>query len=104
MTHHTHIKAGLVLALAGGALMASGCGESEPEAAKANAHPDKVGYTRFLMRDGELPGFRRVESVVTEDAETYAENARLTKPELRRMRNAGMGLATFQPTEGPNSR
>ena len=104
MTRHKHIKAGLLVALAGGALMASGCGESAPEAAKANAHPDKVDYTRLLMRDGEQPGFRRVGSVVTEDAATYAENARLTKPELRRMRNAGMGLATFQPTEGPNSR
>jgi hypothetical protein len=104
MTHHKHIKTGLVVALAGGALMASGCGESAPEAARAAAHPGKVDYTRFLMRDGEQPGFRRVESVVTEDAETYAENARLTKAELGRMRNAGMGLATYQATEGPDSR
>jgi hypothetical protein len=104
MTHHKHIKAGLVVALAGGALVASGCGESSPEAAKATARTDKVDYTRFLMRDGEQPGFRRVESVVTEDAETFAEHAGLTKAERRRMRSAGMGPATYQPTEGPNSR
>ena len=104
MTHHKHIKAGLVVALAGGAFMASGCGESAPGAAKATARPDKVDYTRFLMRDGEQPGYRRVESVLTEDAETFAEHARLTKAELSRMRSAGMGPATYQPTEGPNSR
>ena len=46
--------------------MASGCGESTPEAAKVTARPDKVDHTRFLMRDGEQPGFRRVESVRTE--------------------------------------
>jgi hypothetical protein len=104
MTHHKHITAGLVVALAGGALMASGCGESAPEAAKATARPDKVDFTRFLLHDGEQPGVRRVESVLTEDAETFAENARLTKAELSRMRSAGMGLGTYQPTEGPNSR
>jgi hypothetical protein len=104
MTHHKHIKAGLVVALAGGAVMASGCGESTPEAAKTTARPDKVDFAQFLMRDGEQPGFRRVESVVTEDAETFAENSRLTKVELNRMRSAGMGPGTYQPTEGPNSR
>ena len=63
-----------------------------------------MDYTRFLMRDGEQPGYRRVESVLTEDAETFAEHARLTKAELSRMRSAGMGPATYQPTEGPDSR
>ena len=104
MTHHKNIKAGLVVALAGGALIASGCGEYAPEAAKSAARPDKVDYTRFLMRDGEQPGFRRVESVFTEDAGTFAEKAALTKAELSRMRSAGMGPATYQPIEGPNSR
>jgi hypothetical protein len=104
MTHHKHFKAGLALALAGGAFMASGCGESAPEAAKATARPEKVDFTRFLMRNGEQPGFRRVESVVTEGAETFAENSRLTKVELSRMRSAGMGPGTYQPTEGPNTR
>ena len=101
MSHHKHIKAGLMVALAGGAFMASGCGESAPEAAKTAARPDKVNFTRFLMRDGEQPGFRRIESVLTEDAETFAEKAGLTKAELSAMRSAGMGRATFQPTEGP---
>jgi hypothetical protein len=104
MIPHRHIKAGLALALAGGAFMASGCGESTPEAAKTTARPDKVDFTRFLLRNGEQPGFRRVESVVTEDAETFAENSRLTKVELSRMRSAGMGPGAYQPTEGPNSR
>jgi hypothetical protein len=103
MTHHTHIKAGLVVALAGGAFMASGCGQSAPEAAKATGRSDKVDYTRFLLRDGEQPGFRRVDSVRTESAEAFAEHARLTKAERSRMRGAGMGLATFQPTEGPSA-
>ena len=104
MTHHRHIKAGLVVALAGAAFMASGCGESPPEAAEANARPDKVDSTRFLMRDGEQPGSRRVDSIIREDAETYAENAGLTKAELSRMRSAGMGPGAYQPTAGPNSR
>lgn len=104
MTPRKHIRAGLVVALTGGAFVASGCGGSAPEAAKTTARQDKVDYTRFLMRDGEQPGFRRVENVVTEDAETFAENAGLTKAELSRMRSAGMGLGTYQPTEGPNSR
>ena len=104
MTDHKHFKAGLALALAGGTFMASGCGESAPEAAKTSARPEKVDFTRFLMRNGEQPGFRRVESVVTEDAETFAENSRLTKVESSRMRSAGMGRGTYQPTEGPNAR
>lgn len=102
MSLSTHIKAGLVVALAGGACMASGCGDdSTPEAAATSARPEKVDYTRFLMRDGEEPGYRRVESVQTEDAETFAQHAGLTQAEQRRMRSAGMGLATYQPTEGP---
>ena len=103
MTPHRHIKAGLVIALAGGAFVAGGCGETAP-AAKTAARPEKVDYTRFLLRDGEQPGFRRVETVVTEEAETFAENAGLTKAELSRMRRAGMGSGKYQPTEGPNSR
>jgi len=103
MTHHEHLRAGLVVALAGGALMAGGCGETAP-AAKTAARPDKVDYTRFLLRDGEQPGFRRVENVLTDGAEMFAEKAGLTKAELSRMRSAGMGPATYQPTEGPNSR
>jgi len=103
MTHHEHIRAGLVVALAGGALMAGGCGETAP-AAKTAARPDKVDYTRFLLRDGEQPGFRRVENVLTDPAETFADKAGLAKAELSRMRSAGMGPATYQPTEGPNSR
>jgi len=103
MTHHEHIRAGLVVALAGGALMAGGCGETAP-AAKTAARPEKVDYTRFLLRDGEQPGFRRVESILTDEAETFAEKAGLTNAELRRMRSAGMGPATYQPTEGPDSR
>jgi hypothetical protein len=103
MTRHTPIKAGLVVALAGGAFMAGGCGESAP-AAKTTARPDKANYTRFLLRDGEQPGFRPVESVLTDDAETFAEKAGLTKAELGRMRRAGMGPAIYQSTEGPNSR
>ena len=104
MTRHQHIKAGLVVALVGGAFMASGCGASAPKAAKATARPDKMDYTRFLLRNGEQPGYRRVESVFTEDAETFAEKAGLTRAERSRMRSAGMGTATYQPTEGPDSR
>ena len=104
MTRHQHIKAGLMVALAGGAFMTSGCGDTAPNAAKATARSDKVDYTRFLMRNGEQPGYRRVGTVLTEDAETFAVHARLTKAELGRMRSTGMGAATYQPTEGPNSR
>ena len=104
MAHHKHIKAGVAVALAGGALLASGCGESPPPQAAKVAQTDTVDYTRFLMRDGEQPGFRRAESVVTEEADTFAENAGLTKAELSRMRSAGMGVGTYQPTEGPKSR
>ena len=104
MTHHKHIKAGLVVALAGGAVMASGCGESTPEAAKTAARPDKVDVARFLMRDGEQPGFRRIESVRTESAEAFAQTRSASRRQSgAEVRSAGMGLATFQPTEGPNT-
>jgi hypothetical protein len=103
MPRHKQIKAGLVVALAGGAFTAGGCGETAP-AAKTTGRPDTANYARFLLRDGEQPGFRRVGNVLTDDAEAFAEKARLTKAELSRMRGAGMGPATYQPTEGPNSR
>ena len=103
MNNHT-IKRGLVVALAPVAFMASGCGESAPNAAKATARPEKMDVTRFLLRNGEQPGYRRVETVFTEDAETFAEKAGLTKAERSRMRSAGMGTATYQPTEVPDSR
>jgi hypothetical protein len=103
MTHHKHIKAGVVVALAGGAVIASGCGESAPEATKTVARPDKVDFARFLMRDGEQPGFRRIETIRTESAEAFAQNAPLTKAERREVRSTGMGPSTFQPTEGPNT-
>ncbi len=103
MNNHT-IKRGLVVALAPIAFMGSGCGESTPEAAKTTARPDKVDFTRFLMRDGEQPGFRRIETVQTEPAAAFAEHAALTAAEKRRLRSDGMGLATFQPTEGPDTR
>lgn len=105
MTHHKHIKAGLVVALAGGALMASSCGESAPQAAKTAAQPDKVDFTRFLMRDGEQPGFRRVESARTESVATFVQNTpQLTEADKSRIRTDGMGPGTFQPIEGPNTR
>ena len=103
MNNHT-IKRGLVGALAPIAFLGTGCGESTPEAAKTTARPDKVDFTRFLMRDGEQPGFRRVESVQTEPAATFAANAPLTDADKRRLRSDGMGPATFQPTEGPSTR
>jgi hypothetical protein len=105
MTHHNHIKAGLVAALAGGAFMATGCGESTPEAADTAARSTKVDVTQFLMRDGEQPGFRRVERVRTDSAETFVQNTpQLTEADKARIRSDGMGPLTFQPTEGPNTR
>ena len=105
MTHHKHIRAGLVVALAGGAFMAGGCGSSTPEATKTAARSEKVDLTRFLMRDGEQPGFRRVESAITESAETFLQKSpQLTEADKRRVRSDGMGPGTFQPTEGPDTR
>ena len=103
MTHHQHIKAGLVVALAAGTFMAGGCGQTASKSETA-ARSGEVDYTRFLLRDGEQPGVRRVESVVEEDAEAFAQHAGLTKAELSLMHSAGMGPATYQPTEGPGSR
>ena len=54
--------------------------------------------------DAKSADLRRVESVVTDDPETFAANSRLTKVELGRMRRAGMGPDIYQPTEGPNTR
>ena len=109
MNEHTinSLRSGVVVALAGVALMAGSCGESDDEssaAARPAERPRQFDLEPFLMRNGEQPGVRRVESVLTEDAETFAVKAGLRKAELSRMRSAGMGPATYQPTEGRNSR
>ena len=104
MTHHKHIKAGLVVALAGGAVMASGCGESTPEAAKDGRAAGQGGLRA-------VPDARRRAARLPSHRERFARSpprrSRSTLPSRRQsgaeVRSAGMGLATFQPTEGPNT-
>ena len=102
MTNHKHITAGLAVALAGGALMASACGQGTPEATKAAARPAKLDLTRFLLLDGEQPGFRRIERVQTESAAQFTGN--VPPAEAKGLRADGIVSLTFQPTEGPDAR
>jgi hypothetical protein len=111
MTHHKHIKAGLIVALAGGAFMASGCGDSAPEAAKTTARPDKVDLTRFLMRNDEEPGFHpgalagampRSRATIT-GVDAFVKEMHLAPADARRLRTEGFISFTVEPIRGPRT-
>jgi hypothetical protein len=58
----------------------------------------------LLMRDGEEPGFRRVERVVTEvGVAAFAETNRLSAADVRRLRRDGFVSITVQPIDSPDA-
>ncbi len=104
MTTRTHslLLTGLLLA----ATAAAGCGSDDKPAAKtASERPAKVDLAQFLMRDDEQPGFRRVESIITETGvATFAKTNSLPPADARRLRRDGFISITVQPIDGPGTR
>jgi hypothetical protein len=97
--HHSQLLAGLVFAAMG----AAGCGsDSKPAANTASERPATVDLESFLMRNGEQPGFRRVERAGTESFDAFVKS--VTPAEARELRSAGFISITFQPIEGPGTR
>ena len=97
--HHTQLLAGLIVAAMAGA----GCGsDSEPASKTASKRPATVDLDTFLMRNGEEPGFRRVDRGGTDSFDAFAKN--VTREEERALRRAGFISITFQPIEGRGAR
>jgi hypothetical protein len=53
------------------------------------------------MRDGEQPGFRRVERAETDSFDEFVEM--VTSAEARELRRGGFISITSQPIEGPRA-
>jgi hypothetical protein len=104
----------LALALAGAAIAMSACGDSANDDAAGAAVPaaTRVADTsepppldQFLMRDGEQPGFRRVESAQTETGidEFLSKGPPMKPADERLLRRSGQLSTTYQPTSGPKT-
>ena len=102
MRRINRLTVGLVVALL---LICSACGDdgddesAAPEAANGNARPAARDLDRFLMRNGEEPGFRPdgdAFTVVGVDA--FAEHARLSRAEVQQLRENGFISFTARRT------
>jgi hypothetical protein len=87
------LAVGLVVALL---LIGSGCGgdgddeSAAPEAANGNARSGAQELDRFLMRNGEEPGFRSDGDALTVvGVNAFAEHARLSRAEMQQLRENG---------------
>lgn len=90
----------LTLVLA--ATVATGCGsDGEPAPRTTSERPAEVNLESFLMRNGEQPGFRRVERAGTESFDAFVRM--VTPAEARELRRAGFISITFQRIEGPRA-
>jgi hypothetical protein len=62
------------------------------------AQPAKADLERFLLRDGEEPGFKRIAAPRTETGvEAFVQGGDVPDDEARRLRRAGFIAFTFQP-------
>ena len=102
MRRINRLTAGVVVALL---LIGSACGDdgddesATPQATNGNARPDAQDLERFLMRNGEEPGFRPdgdAFTVVGVDA--FAEQARLSRAEVQQLRENGFISFTARRT------
>jgi hypothetical protein len=97
-----------VIALAGLACaFATGCGDdSTPAATKAKSRPAKIDLEPFLLRDGEEPGFKRIESPRTDTGvEAFVQAGDVPDDAAGRLRRAGFVSLVYQPVvvEGGNA-
>ena len=74
----------------------------EPTATTAaesdEAQPAKVNLERFLLRDGEEPGFKRIAAPRTDTGvEAFVQGGDVPDDEAQRLRRAGFIAFTFQP-------
>ena len=94
--HHSQLLAGLAVA----AMAAAGCGsDSEPAAKITSERPATVDLESLLIRNGEQPGFRRVDRAGTDSFDEFVKS--VTPAEARQLRRAGFISITFQRIEGP---
>lgn len=99
-----------VVALATLVISIAACGDdgddetTAPEAANGNARAGAGNLDRFLMRDGEEPGFRPVGSVDTiMGVEAFVEDLGLTQADARRLRGEGFISFVVQHIRGPRA-
>jgi hypothetical protein len=95
----------------------AGCGGDDgdetraDEAANGNARSGARDLDRFLMREGEQPGFRREArpGVVPRSRGTitgvkaFVKDMHLAPADARRLRSEGFISLTFRPTRGPRT-
>lgn len=99
MDHRNHVLSLAGLLVAAG--LAAGCGSDSKPAAKTASEPAaKADLESFLMRNGEEPGFRRVEQPQTITGVEELGSAGFTPADARRLRGYGFVATAFQPTEG----
>jgi hypothetical protein len=105
------------VALATLAIGIAACGDDDgdettaPEAANGNARAGAENLDRFLMREGEEPGFRpgarpdalpRSRGTIT-GVEAFVKDMPLAPADARRLRSEGFISYTFQPLSGPRT-
>jgi hypothetical protein len=67
-------------------------------AASGEEQPAQVNLERFLLRDGEEPGFKQIAAPRTESGvEAFVQGGDVPDDEARRLRRAGFLAFTFQP-------
>lgn len=96
-----------LIALAGVACaFAAGCGDDSTsdatkatsQPAKAKSQPAKTDLERFLLQDGEEPGFKRIGAPRTETGvEAFVQGGDVPDDAAQRLRRAGFIAFTYQP-------
>ena len=97
------VKTPLIALAALACAFAGGCGgDATRDVAQAEPPPAKVNVERFLMQDGEEPGFETSDGALT-DYGAKALAGGFSPDEVQRLRRAGLISLTFQPLSGPRS-
>src|SRR5687767_7726447 len=90
----------------GGTTAASDTERTATAAKSDEAQPAKVDLKRFLLQDGEEPGFKRIAAPRTETGlEAFVQGGDVPDDAAQRLRRSGFISFTFQPmvVEGGNA-